>query len=167
MYFGTRPQYLPPTRMERLIDLLSLAAVIFSVLFIAFKWNQLPPEIATHFDAQGNPDEWGAKISLLEIPVLQVVMVWIPMTLIRRFPNAFIYFWQKSSENAQGQYLLGRMHMGWLKLEIILFLAMANWHMVSMADNHYIKIFPAAIIILLIVSTGTTIYYHYLSNKMG
>ena len=123
MYFNTRPAYFPPTKMERLIDLLSLAGIIFTVLLIAIKWNQLPPEIVTHYNAQGDPDQWGPKINLLFMPLVQVLMVWIPMTWVRRFPNAS----PTCGSNRRNDRAFGwSMQTGWLKLAIIIFLALVS-----------------------------------------
>ena len=48
--------------------------IIAPAVYLAVIWNTIPSKVATHFDAKGNPDEYGSKVQLwLGIGLITVV----------------------------------------------------------------------------------------------
>ncbi len=162
---GARPVPVPMTRSEKIIDIVSLGVILLTVSVVMLKWDQFPMEVVSHFNALGQPDEWGTKLNLLVVPGVQILMVFIPMTMLRSFPNAFIHMWYKSGTDPQAQYMIGRIQMAWSKLIILIFLSVINLNMVLMASNIYIKIFPAALFIFLFFLFGVEVYYSRLAKR--
>ncbi|GAB4017505.1 SdpI family protein [Spirosoma migulaei] len=42
-------------------ELLMVVLMLSPLVYLGIVWNQLPAEIATHFDLQGNPNDWQRK----------------------------------------------------------------------------------------------------------
>ena len=55
-----------PARLARVAILaLPLALYLITIILLVLSYRVLPDRIAVHFDAVGNPDRWGSKISYL------------------------------------------------------------------------------------------------------
>ena len=65
-------------------EILMIAVTLAPLVYLGIVWNQLPAEIATHFDLQGNPNGWSSKKTLvLEMGGLSVILY----LLLRFLPN--------------------------------------------------------------------------------
>lgn len=42
--------------------------IILPYVYLAMVWNQLPEQVPTHFNMEGNPDDWSSRVFLLLIP---------------------------------------------------------------------------------------------------
>jgi len=73
---------LKPTRS--LILMLPILLYCATIVFLLLAYRSLPERIAVHFDAFGNPDRWGSKMSFL-------VSGFIPATILAIL-NCGIYF---------------------------------------------------------------------------
>ena len=41
-------------------------------------WNRLPEQIATHFDANGNPDGWSSRfVAVFGLPLILLAVHWL------------------------------------------------------------------------------------------
>ena len=51
---------------------------LFPIIIGLLLWNQLPEQLATHFNAAGQPDDYSPKIfAVVGLPVLMLVIQWI------------------------------------------------------------------------------------------
>lgn len=51
-------------------------------VFVAYCWNKLPDQIATHFDLEGNPNDYSSKaFGVLFMPALNIGMYFLFITL--------------------------------------------------------------------------------------
>ena len=51
-------------------------------VFVAYCWNKLPDQIATHFDLNGNPNDYSSKaFGVLFMPALNIGMYFLFITL--------------------------------------------------------------------------------------
>ena len=51
------------------LEVLSLAALLGTVLFLIIYWKQIPPQVPTRYDAAGRIEDWSAKATLVLLPV--------------------------------------------------------------------------------------------------
>ena len=74
--------------------LLAAAVCVFAISESVWAWPRLPEQVASHFDASGNPNGWSAKggffalmggVWLLIVGLFFVLPYWIP-----RIPDALI-----------------------------------------------------------------------------
>ncbi len=90
------------------LDWLIIAVLIAPFLYAALVWDQLPAQIATHFDMEGRVNGTQQKVTfLLLMAGLQVLLY----ALLRFVPGAGVY-----SNNQTGNY-------HWLRLVVTLFLS--------------------------------------------
>ena len=51
---------------------------LFPIIIGLLLWDQLPEQLATHFNAAGQPDDYSPKIfAVVGLPVLMLVIQWI------------------------------------------------------------------------------------------
>lgn len=60
--------------LNRILLAISLLALAGSALLLAIYWKRMPDQIPTHFDAAGQIDGWGAKSTVLLLPIIGTVM---------------------------------------------------------------------------------------------
>jgi uncharacterized membrane protein len=144
--------------MRRLLELVSLAAlaVMLAVTILAFYGPApLPPRIPTHFNLAGHPDGWGSPHMLMALPLIAAA-IYILMTLVARYPEAFNYPVRVTTQNRQRLQDLALGMIAWLKAEVVSFIA---WVQVSAirAARHPDQGFSAALMPMLLVAVFATI----------
>jgi uncharacterized membrane protein len=60
---------------KRLAGLMIVAALVFSAVDFAYFYNRLPPQVASHFNFQGNPDGWTSKQAFVGLAVAVILMI--------------------------------------------------------------------------------------------
>lgn len=62
-------------------ELLLIALLVIPYIYLAFIWNDLPAKVPTHFDVDGNADDWSARAFLLFLPagvgIIMYLVLWI------------------------------------------------------------------------------------------
>ena len=71
-------------KMMIITSIVILAPIIIGVVL----WDQLPAQIATHFDAQGNPDGWSPKeFAVFGLPLFLLAVHWIAVAFTGQDPK--------------------------------------------------------------------------------
>lgn len=126
---------LPPSRFEQLLEFLSgLGLLAFGLTMLQF-WFSLPEKIPTHFGATGEPDGWGSK-SMLVVLFILIVVLYIGLTILRRYPHKYNYLWPITAQNAAAHYRLARQLVGFLKCTIVWMFAYIAWQTIQTALGH-------------------------------
>ena len=69
--------------MNKILKTLVWVIIITPLAYLAIVWKQIPDKVATHYNLQGQPDEFGSKTTLwIGIGVFAVVSVLIYLLLI-------------------------------------------------------------------------------------
>lgn len=92
-----------------------LVAVWALTLYIFFK---LPATIPTHFDASGQVNAYGNKVTLIIFPILATI-IYLLFTQLNRFPHIFSYMTKITENNAERQYIIATRMYRFLKLAIL------------------------------------------------
>ena len=58
-----------------LAGLMIVAALVFSAVDFVYFYRQLPPQVASHFNFQGNPDGWTSKQAFVGLAVALILMI--------------------------------------------------------------------------------------------
>ena len=141
--------------------LIALLIPFVPLVYIAYKWNNIPETVPLHFDADFNPDRFGAKSELLWI-VIFMSCVSILMTLLFKFSPKIDT--KNNLENQRGLlksiglgtsifltiinfYIIQSAMsiskisiMGTLPMLILLFMAFLGNYMINIKQNHFIGI---------------------------
>jgi hypothetical protein len=149
---------IPRSRLEVILDLVAIAAILANIWLIAQSWGKLPDSMAVHFDFSGKPNGWGSK-SVLFIPLLVAIIVNAGFFLLSKFPHISNYAWPITSENARRQYQLVRLLLGFLKTEVSLLLFGINIQIIQGAGGNMPGIWMAFPIVSGLLIVGTVGFY--------
>ncbi|REH01210.1 SdpI family protein [Flavobacterium aquicola] len=59
-----------------------IGIVLLPFVYLAFIWNSLPEKVPTHWNAKGEIDHWGDKFSLISVPFMLPVFIYILFLII-------------------------------------------------------------------------------------
>ena len=100
---------------------LELTSKIFFVVMWAltlYTFLKLPTIIPTHFNASGQADDYGNKLTLFILPILATV-IYLGLTKLNKYPHIFNYMTEITYDNAQKQYTIATRMLRFLKLAIL------------------------------------------------
>lgn len=76
------------TKPQIIFEAIGVIFLIALFVFLGIKYGSLPDRIPTHFNAAGEIDGWGSKLSIFTIPILGV-LIYILTTGISFFPSSW------------------------------------------------------------------------------
>jgi uncharacterized membrane protein len=108
-----------PTTADKLVDLLGWLILLALWTLTITNYSSLPDTIPTHFNATGEADGFGSKVSLIALPVI-ATLLFIGLTVLNRYPQSFNYPTTITKDNALQQYTLATKMLRYLKLVLVL-----------------------------------------------
>lgn len=126
---------IPRSLSERMLDAISLIVLIGSFVYTALSWSSLPEQVPIHFDMEGEADEWGSRMTLLWLPVINSIM-FAGMTVLRSFPHKMNYLIEITPENAAYQYRLSIELLAWIKMQVTLLFGYLTWAAIQEASGN-------------------------------
>ena len=108
-----------PTTADKLVDLLGWLILLALWGWTITHYSSLPGTIPTHFNAAGEADGFGSKVSLIALPVI-ATLLFIGLTVLNRYPHSFNYPSPVTQDNALRQYTLATSMLRYLKLVLVL-----------------------------------------------
>lgn len=110
-----------PSTSDKIVEVLG-----WIILLVLWGWtinyySALPDTIPTHFNAAGEADGFGSKVSLIALPVI-ATLLFIGLTVLNRYPHIFNYPTAITQDNALRQYTLATRMLRYLKLVLVLVL---------------------------------------------
>lgn len=156
---------IPRSNLEKVMDIMSILAVITTWTYLIVSWGNLPSKVPTHFDFLGNIDSWGGKGSLLLLPIIMTIL-YIFLTVISKFPQCFNYPVNITEKNAKSQYQNARTFISLLKTEIIVVFLYLEWKSIQIAATKSSGLGSWFLIIFLIVLFGTLGFYIHKMSKV-
>jgi len=124
--------WLPQSKLEWVIEGISIVALGFGFLTVLQAWPDLPARVPRHFDFVGKPDAWGSKTNLAVLPSVGVLL-YLMLTVVGRIPHSHNFPVTVTPKNAPRLYRLSRMMVAWLKAQISCTLAYIAWAQVQVA----------------------------------
>ncbi len=103
--------------LDRKLNLISNAILTLLWLLTVFSFFKLPDQIPTHFNSNGETDNYGDKDSIFTIPIVATIL-FIGLTVLNKFPEIFNYPEQITKTNAEHQYSNATSTVRFLKLII-------------------------------------------------
>lgn len=97
--------------------MLALAGVVFSVAVVADFYSRLPERIATHFNAEGMANGFGAR-SVLWVLVGVVVLLYATLTAIGEVPRVVNLKRPLAPEREKAVLAESMALVGWIKVEV-------------------------------------------------
>jgi uncharacterized membrane protein len=114
------------SRSEIILEIISLAGLVFLAVIFTTNWSALPERIPTHFVFSGQPNAWGSKHTLLPVFLITPAL-YVLLTALNRFSRLYKYPVAITAENIGQQYRLVRILSAWMKAEMVWGLALLQW----------------------------------------
>ena len=117
-----------PTTIDKALETIALISFLLLLVIPIYYFNQLPDEIPTHYNAQGEADAFGSKYMIWFTPAMGTLIYFL-LTWLNKYPHKFNYPQKVTDQNAQGLYESATKMMRWLKTVILIglaYLAYAN-----------------------------------------
>ena len=105
-------------RIRLVTNVIGLVLIFGYALTLAILWKNIPQTVATHFNALGEADAFGSKLSLLAELALMIGM-FLLLAVIERFPSAWNFPVRMTAENRGRLLMIGAVMLGTLKILII------------------------------------------------
>ncbi len=125
----------PLTRLDWLLEALALLSILVLIFLPIYYYDVLPDKIPRHYNLQGQPDAYGGK-SNLWVLALVGALLYLLLTVINRFPQAFNYPQNITPENARIQYAKAARLVRWLKVIIGIGFAFMTFRTIQVALRH-------------------------------
>jgi len=106
-----------PTRADRALEWAGWAMLILLWALVLFHFPGLPDTIPTHFNAAGEPDDYGSRAMLFMLPAIATALTG-GMTALNRFPHLFNHPAVITTENAARHYRGATRLIRFLKLAV-------------------------------------------------
>jgi uncharacterized membrane protein len=130
-----RPQIkLKRTSFDWVLEFVAFAFLLILVTLPLMYLNALPETIPVHFNATGQPDDYGSRSSLWFLPLTGVFM-YLMFTILEGFPQIYNYPLQITPENAVIQYRLATRLMRILKTVILLTFSIISFQTIKTATG--------------------------------
>lgn len=155
---------LPITTIELILELIGILTIFTTFVLLSKYWHVLPDIIPTHFGVSGKPDGWGAKKSLLTLPVLGTFM-YIGMWVLSKYPHIYNYPVKITEKNAADQYLIGREMINYIRTLVVLLFGYMEWVTIQTALGNSTGVGSWFIGVLLFFSFAPAIVYLFKSLK--
>lgn len=140
---------LKSARFHWLLTLLGLGALLGATLYVVFRWDTIPEEIPTHFNAAGEIDATGQKRSLL-IPLVIGWTVYGLLSLVEAIPAVWNVGIEVAPENREAVLRSTRTMLALLKLELALWFA---YLIIWSAQCQRLSVFALALWLAFLFST--------------
>lgn len=156
-----RPQiHIEKTSMDKFIIIVGVLGVILTWIYLGIMWNSLPDIIPTHFGIDGEPNDFGNKLSLIFLPVIHSV-IYILIYILAKFPHKFNYIVEITKENAEKQYRNASRLMYVLSTEISILFLYINWGSIQTSLNKVSGLGGIFIFLLDLIIFGTLGFFIY------
>ena len=110
---------LVPTTADKLVDILGWIILLALWALTITNYSSLPDTIPTHFNAAGEADGFGSKVTILSLPVI-ATLLFIGLTVLNRYPHSFNYPTAITQDNALRLYTLATRMLRYLKLVLVI-----------------------------------------------
>jgi uncharacterized membrane protein len=126
--------HLPRTKAETLLEALTALGIITMLAMTVWGYFALPAIIPTHYNIWNEPNAYGSKTSLLVWPILALCLA-VGLTIMTRYPHRYNYLWPITPENAPRQYVLARLVLRSLTLELVWMFCVLEWLIIQAAQS--------------------------------
>ncbi len=136
-YYQRQPKVkIDMTLTDWLLEALIIMGVIVGTVVTVLKYENLPDVIPTKYDFSGNVIAYGGKVNILILVGLMIVM-YLFLVVINRFPHTFNYLVKITEQNAYKQYKLAMSLIRWINLEMtwLISLLIINDIYISLSEN--------------------------------
>ena len=116
-----------PTQKDKIIDAFALLFLALLFLLPLAYFSYLPDRIPTHFNAAGQPDDYGGKNSIWLLPGVGLFTYLMFSYINKMKPSNFSYPTKITPENAASKYRNTLEMLRWMKLLLMVLFLYLVW----------------------------------------
>jgi uncharacterized membrane protein len=105
--------------LDKILESIGKLLIIIIWGLTLYTFLKLPTIIPTHFNASGEPDGHGNKLTILILPIL-ASLLYFGLTKLNQYPQSFNYIGTITVENAERQYTIASRMLRFLKIALLL-----------------------------------------------
>ena len=154
---------IPLTIADKVFEIIGILVLIAFWIFTLKNYHLLPEIIPTHFDGSGKPDGYGAKWTIITLPIVGTLM-YIALTLLVRIPHKFNYIVAITEANAALQYRIMTKMLRRLKIVLLLVFFLLDYQTVQIALG-WPDIFGRWFILILFATLFIPIFYFLIQSS--
>jgi|SRR5690625_496537 len=98
---------------------ISVICIVGSIIYLVNTYQHLPDTIPIHFNAIGEADNWGNKMTIFISPGIGI-FIFIGLYFLSKYPHIFNYPFTITEENAARIYPVANLFMTIINLEMVL-----------------------------------------------
>ena len=164
-YKMTRPKLrIELEQSDLFVEVLGRMGVILLLAIPLFYYGDLPDTIPTHFNAAGEPDQYGRKAVVWLLPLIGLV-TYLGLLWLNKYPHIFNYMREITEENAYQQYQIATRMVRAMNVIIMWAFAYLTYAMIQISLGYMSGLGDYFIPIFLLVLFGTIGYYLFQSLK--
>jgi uncharacterized membrane protein len=122
------------TQLDNIIEIFGWLTLLILWSYTLFNYSGLPNTIPTHFDFNGQVDDYGSKLTVLLLPIIGTI-VFVGLTILNKFPHIFNYPTEITPENALSKYTIATRMIRYLKFIIIVIFTLIEYMIFSSVKN--------------------------------
>lgn len=143
---------LPRTRLQRVLELLTIAALAVQFLAPIVRWSRLPDPMPIHFNLTGEADGWGSRGTVFLLPVIALIgCALIALVIYRVKPEDWSLPYSVPPQRKVQVYRPIKTALIGLNLEMVLMFGVINGFLLAMTTDGLMT----ATVLLLLAMTAT------------
>jgi uncharacterized membrane protein len=126
---------LPYSRLEYLLEIISVTGIILGAGLLIYYWPQLPDLVPRHYNFQGVVDAWGSRGTVPALPIVNVLL-YLFLTLLRIFVPSH------TGSSPRRSLILSMELLAWVKAWTVGIFTYLTWSTVEIALGRVAALSP-------------------------
>ena len=105
--------------VDKVLEIFALSMILAMIIVPLILYSRLPERIPSHYNVSGEIDSYSNKISVFILPIICLLVVYLPITILQRFPHTFNFPVKVTERNADSLYVIGIRIIRYIKLLVI------------------------------------------------
>ncbi|NNK69421.1 MAG: DUF1648 domain-containing protein [Flavobacteriaceae bacterium] len=161
----SRPKIkVPYEQIDILVELLNITLLILIWGYTIMNYLELPDTIPIHFNAKGEPDDFGHRSNLWLLPAIATFIFFL-MFIVNLFPHAHNYMVNVTEENALKLYRLSTRVLRFANLFCMLLFAVLVYEIIGMSSGKDARIMSSGFLIFSIIAPLAIVIYAVIKQK--
>jgi len=165
---GNRPKIkVPYQSLDIVLECISIVLVVLMWLYLLTEYPNLPDIVASHFNAKGEPNDYGSKTFILILPSIATLM-YLGLFVLNRYPHLHNYMVNITENNALKNYRFSTRIVRIFSTLIMVLLAYITFQIVEGAKNQTFLLgssfLPIVISVSILLPISIIIYFRKINK---
>ena len=121
---------------DKMLEIGGWAILLVLWYYTIIEYNAFPSIIPTHFNFQGQIDDYGSKATIILIPLI-ITILFIGLTFLNKYPHIFNYPTKVTEQNAEQLYTIATKMMRYLKFGLLALFSYIFYMIILSATGNY------------------------------